>query len=158
MKKINFLIKLREEGKISLIDQSDEIKESYAMKSANSLKSAKILLENEQIEDAVPMAYYSMYNMLTALLYRVGIKCENHSASIIILKELFGIGNSEIMSAKTERVDKQYYVDFEITKEEVGNLIKSAEQFNSMLYDFSDKLTTKEALEHRKEFEDSLVN
>src|SRR3989344_3456667 len=125
MKKINFLIKLREEGKISLIDQSDEIKESYAMKSANSLKSAKILLENGQIEDAVPMAYYSMYNMLTALLYKIGIKCENHSASVIILKELFGIENSGISSAKTERVDKQYYVDFEITREEVENLIKT---------------------------------
>lgn len=158
MKKINFLIRLKEEGKLSTIDTSDEIKESYVKKSASSLKSAKILLENEQIEDAVPMAYYSMYNMLTALLYKVGIKCENHSASIIILKELFGIGNSEILSAKTERVDKQYYVDFEITKEEVGNLIKSAEQFNSMLYDFIDKLTTKQALEYKKEFEDSLIN
>ena len=99
-----------------------------------------------------------MYNMLTALLYKVGIKCENHSASILILKELFCIENSKIIFAKRERVDKQYYVDFKITKEEVGNMIKSAEQFNSMLYDFSDKLTTKEALEHRKEFEDSLVN
>lgn len=158
MKKINFLIRLKEEEKLSPIDPSDEIKESYVKKSASSLKSAKILLENEQIEDAVPMAYYSMYNMLTALLYKVGIKCENHSASIIILKELFGIGNSEILSAKTERVDKQYFVDFEITKEEVGNLIKSAEQFNSMLYDFIDKLTTKQALGYKKEFEDSLVN
>ncbi len=152
MEKINFLIRLKEEGKLSLIGSSDEIKESYVRKSASSLKSAKILLENEQIEDAVPMAYYSMYNMLTALLYKAGIKCENHSASIIILKELFSIGNSEILSAKTERVDKQYYVDFEITKEEVGNLIKSAEQFNSMLYDFIDKLTAKQALEYKKEF------
>ena len=158
MKKINFLIRLKEEGKLSIIEPSDEIKESYVKKSAGSLRSAKILLENEQIEDAVPMAYYSMYNMLTALLYKAGIKCENHSASIIILKELFGIGNSEILSAKTERVDKQYYVDFEITKGEVGNLIKSAEQFNSMLYDFIDKLTTKQALDYKKEFEDSLAN
>ena len=155
MKKINFLIRLKEEGTLSIIEPSDEIKESYVRKSAGSLKSAKILLENGQIEDAVPMAYYSMYNMLTALLYKAGIKCENHSASIIILKELFGIENSRIMSAKTERVDKQYYVDFKITKEEVWNLIKSAEQFNSTLYDFIDKLTTKQASEYKKEFEDS---
>ena len=158
MKKINFLIRLKKEGKISIIDPTDEIKESYVRKSANSLKSAKILLENGQIEDAVPMAYYSMYNMLTALLYKVGIKCENHSASITILKELFGIENSKIIFAKKERVDKQYYVDFKITKEEVGNMIKSAEQFNSMLYDFIDKLTTKQASDYKKEFEDSLSN
>ena len=156
MKKINFLIRLKEEGKLFIIDPSEEVKESYIKKSASSLKSSEILLGNGQIEDAVPMAYYSMYNMLTALLYKVGIKCENHSASIIILKELFGIENSKIIFAKKERVDKQYYVDFKITKEEVGNMIKSAEQFNSMLYNFSDKLTTKEALEYKREFEDSL--
>ena len=158
MKKINFLIRLKEEEKLLIIDPSEEVKESYIKKSASSLKSAEILLGNGQVEDAVPMAYYSMYNMLTALLYKVGIKCENHSASILILKELFGIENSKIIFAKKERVDKQYYVDFKITKEEVGNLIKSAEQFNSMLYDFTDKLTTKQASEYRKEFEDSLVN
>ena len=158
MKKINFLIRLKEEEKLLIIDPSEEVKESYIKKSASSLKSSEILLGNGQIEDAVPMAYYSMYNMLTALLYKVGIKCENHSASITILKELFGIENSKIIFAKKERVDKQYYVDFKITKEEVGNMIKSAEQFNSMLYDFSDKLTTKEASEYRKELEDSLVN
>ena len=156
MKKINFLIRLKEEEKLLIIDPSEEVKESYIKKSASSLKSAEILLGNGQVEDAVPMAYYSMYNMLTAILYKVGIKCENHSASIIILKELFGIENSKIIFAKKERVDKQYYVDFKITKEEVGNMIKSAEQFNSMLYNFSDKLTTKEALEYKREFEDSL--
>ena len=158
MKKINFLIRLKEEEKLFIIDPSEEVKESYIKKSASSLKSVEILLGNGQIEDAVPMAYYSMYNMLTAILYKVGIKCENHSASIIILKELFGIENSKIIFAKKERVDKQYYVDFKITKEEVENMINSAEQFNSMLYNFSDKLTTKEALEYRKEFEDSLVS
>ena len=156
MKKINFLIRLKEEEKLFIIDPSEEVKESYIRKSASSLKSAEILLGNGQVEDAVPMAYYSMYNMLTALLYKIGIKCENHSASVIILKELFGIENSKIIFAKRERVDKQYYVDFKITKEEVGNMIKSAEQFNSMLYNFSDKLTTKEALEYKREFEDSL--
>ena len=64
-----------------------------------------------------------MYNMLTALLYFAGIRCENHSASIIILKELFGIDNSKISFAKTERVDKQYYIDFKISKTEVESLI-----------------------------------
>jgi hypothetical protein len=30
-----------------------------------------------------------MYNSLTALLFRVGIKCENHAGSILLLKKLF---------------------------------------------------------------------
>ena len=94
--------------------------------------------------------------MLTALFYKVGIKCENHSASIIILKDLFKIDNSKISFAKTERVDKQYYVDFEISKQEVENLVKLAEQFNSMLYTFIEKLTTKQADEYREELKKAL--
>ena len=156
MKKINFLINLKEEGKLKIVEPSEDIKESYINKSNNSLKSADILLENDQVENAVPMAYYSMYNMLTALFFKVGIKCENHSASIIILKELFGLDNSEISFAKTERVDKQYYVDFDINKKEVENMLKSTEEFNSKLYDFIEKLTTKQAADYKKEFEESL--
>src|SRR3989338_10827070 len=125
MRKINFLIKLKKEGKLKLIEPSGNVKESYILKSKNSLKSAEILLENGQIEDSVPMAYYSMYNMLTALLYFAGIKCENHSGSIIILRELFGIDDSKISFAKTERVDKQYYVSFKVSRADAESLIKS---------------------------------
>ena len=152
MRKINFLIKLKKEGKLKIIEPNGNVKDSYIEKSKNSLKSAEILLEKELIENSVPMAYYSMYNMLTALLYYLGIKCENHSASIIILKELFGIDNSKIEFAKTERVDKQYYIDFKITKEEVESLIRSAVEFNSMLYDFIEKLTTKQITQYKEEF------
>ena len=146
------MIKLKKEGKLKIIEPNSNVKDSYIEKSRNSLKSAEILLEKKLIENSVPMAYYSMYNMLTALLYYLGIKCENHSASIIILKELFGIDNSKIEFAKTERVDKQYYIDFKINKEEVENLIKTAVEFNSILYDYIEKLTTKQIILFREEF------
>jgi len=152
MKKISFLIKLKKEEKISVVEPSLDICDSYINKSNNSLKSAKILFENGQYEDSVPMAYYSMYNIVMALFFNVGIKCENHSASIIILKELFGIDNSEISYAKIERIDKQYYVDFKITKEEIEKLIDTAERFNPKVFDFIDKLTIKKAAECSKEF------
>jgi len=156
MKRINFLVNLCQEEKIKIIDTSEEIKESYIKKSDNSLKSAEILLHNDQIEDAIPLAYYSMYHILTALFYKVGIKCENHSASIIILKELFGIDNSLISLAKTERIDKQYYVDFEITKEEVREMIDSAKEFNANIYDFIEKSTTKRLSDYQEELKRNL--
>jgi uncharacterized protein (UPF0332 family) len=53
-----------------------------------------------------------MYNAVTALLFKVGIKCENHAGAILLLKQLFQ--NHELFSiiskAKEERIDKQYYV------------------------------------------------
>lgn len=154
MKEIRFLIKLKKEGKIGLVESSEEIKKSYIEKSESNLISAKILLENNRLEESVSLAYYSMYHLLTALLFKVGIKSENHSASIILLKMLFDQDNKDIFFAKIERVDKQYYVDFVITKEEVFDAIRKAEIFNSKLLNFISKLTNEDIMIYREKFKD----
>ena len=129
MKKINFLIRLNKEGKLKEVESSDEIKEAYIQRSNESLSSAKTLFKIGNLKDSVALAYYSMYHCLLAALFRIGIKCENHAASIILLKEVFGIDNTKISKAKSERVDKQYYVSFTINQEEAHNSIKIAEGF-----------------------------
>jgi len=152
MKKINFLIKLKKERKLELVEPSEEIKESYIRKSESNLASAKILLDNDKLEESTGLAYYSMYHLLSALLFRVGIKSENHSASIILLKEIFSLDNKEISDAKTERIDKQYYVDFAISKEDVKDTIRKAENFNSKLIDFISKINNEDITNYRKNF------
>lgn len=154
MKKMIFLAKLYKENKLGLVEPSNEITDSYIKKSESNLVSARILLENDKLEEAVSLAYYSMYHMLTALLFRVGIKCENHSAGIILLKEVFDIDNKDISFAKKERVDKQYYTDFQITKQEVEDTIESAKNFNSRLLDFISRLDNQKTLEYRNRFKD----
>lgn len=158
MKKEEFLTKLKKEGKIMAVESSEEIKQSYIEKSESSLISAKILLENDRLEESVALAYYSMYHMLTALLFKTGIKCENHSASIILLKEIFGIDNSDISFAKRERVDKQYYVSFKVTKEDVIDSVKKAEQFNSKMLDFISRLNMEGIKKHQEKFKKLLEN
>jgi uncharacterized protein (UPF0332 family) len=154
MKKINFLNELKKEGKLELITPSEEMKQAYLEKSESNLISAKLLLGNNRLEESVGLAYYSMYHILTALLFKVGIKSENHSASIIILKELFKQDNKDISYAKKERIDKQYYVNFAITKDDVEDTIKKAEIFNSKMIDFISKLSNKDLETYRKKFED----
>jgi len=156
MKKIHFLTKIFKEKKLEIIDPSEEIKESYLEKSESNLISAKILLENDRLEESVSLSYYSMYHLLTALLFKVGIKCENHSASIILLKELFSSNNELISFAKKERIDKQYYTDFKITKNEVAEAVKIAEDFNKELLDFISKLNNKQIEEYREELRNAL--
>jgi uncharacterized protein (UPF0332 family) len=129
-----FLNKLKREEKLELVEQSEEIQESYSQKSADCLKSAKLLLQNNLFENSIGMSYYAMYNLLLALLFRTGIKCENHGASILLLKLLFEEEDlSKLISdAKKERIDKQYYVTTEkndITKEVAGELLNNAEDF-----------------------------
>lgn len=129
MKKINFLIELHNEGKLQETEPSDEIKKAYLQRSNESLSSAKALIKIGNLKDAVALSYYSMYHSLLAALFRIGIKCENHAASIILLKEVFGMDNTKISKAKSERVDKQYYADFEVNKTEAESSVKTAETF-----------------------------
>ena len=154
MKKINFLAKLAKEKKLELVEPSELIKESYIEKSESNLISAKILLDNNRLEEAVALTYYSMYHALTALLFKVGVKCENHSASILLLNKLFSLDNKDISFAKSERVDKQYYTDFKITKEEVSSTLKIAETFNSNLIDFISKINKSDIAEYRQKYID----
>jgi len=76
-----------------------------------------------------------MYNSLLSLLFKIGIKSENHSASIILFDEL--LKNKELVKviswAKEERIDKQYYVETQqivkVTKESCNEMILKAEDF-----------------------------
>ena len=140
MKKINFLIKLYKENKLQAVEPSVEIMQAYLQRSEESLSSAKALMKIGNLKDAVALAYYAMYHCLLAALFRIGIKCENHAASIILLKEVFNMDNSKVSKAKKERVDKQYYVDFEVNKLEAENAKKIAEEFVSEMNNLIAKL------------------
>src|SRR3989344_5978681 len=159
MKESEFLNKLRKEGKIKLVEPSEEIKSSYLEKAENCLKSAKILFQNQLYENSISEAYYCMYNSLLALLFKIGIKSENHSASIIIFKELF---NEEslfkiISLAKEERIDKQYYVEsqqtIKISKESCNSIILKAEDFLVKIKVLINQLNNDKITQIRNSFE-----
>lgn len=135
MKELNFLKKLKRKRVIELVESSEEVKLSYLTKTEDCLKSAKILFQNQLYENSISEAYYCMYNSLLALLFKIGIKSENHSASIILFDRLFE--KKELVKiiswAKEERIDKQYYVETQqivkVTKESCNEMILKAEDF-----------------------------
>ncbi len=135
MQKMNFLKKLKRKGIIKLVECSEEMKSSYLIKAENCIKSAKILFQSQLYENSISEAYYCMYNSLLSLLFKIGIKSENHSASIILFDRLFG--NKDMVKviswAKEERIDKQYYVEtrqiIKVTKELCNDMILKAEDF-----------------------------
>ena len=135
MKELSFLKKLKKKGIIELVEFSEEMKSSYLIKAENCFKSAKILFQSQLYENSTSEAYYCMYNSLLALLLKIGIKSENHTASIILLDKLFG--NKDLVKiiswAKEERIDKQYYVETQqivkATKESCNEMILKSEDF-----------------------------
>ena len=135
MKELNFLKKLKRKGVIELVESSEEMKSSYLIKAENCQKSAKILSSSQLYENSTSEAYYCMYNSLLSLLFKIGVKSENHSASIVLFDKLFD--NKEMVKiiswAKEERIDKQYYVETQqivkVTKESCNEMILKAEDF-----------------------------
>ncbi len=112
MKKSNFLSKLKKENSLKLVEPSLEISDSYLSKSEKCIKVAKLAYEAGIYENAISEAYYSIYNSVLSLFFKCGIKCENHSASVILIKELFNLEElypifSEL---KKDRIDNQYYI------------------------------------------------
>ena len=162
MKNPGFLRKLSNEGKLEIVEPSEEIKESYLIKADNCLRSAKILLQNDLYENSMGEAYYAMYNCVLALLYKAGIKSENHSASIILLGNLFRAWDlkKSISSAKEDREDKQYYVESrqkqKATKESCSRMIAKTEDFMVKMKLLIGSIKTEEINKIRKDFEDML--
>jgi len=158
MIKADFLDKLNNEGKLELVEPSEEIKFSYLQKADNCLRAAKVLFQNNLHENSVSEAYYCMYNSLLALLFSVGIKCENHGASIILLKRLFKENDlfKIISFAKKERIDKQYYVEpkqkFKLTEDSCKDMIIKAEEFSIKTKLLTNKLSNETTNSIRKDF------
>ena len=154
MKRVSFLTKLYKEKKLQFVEPNENVKTAYLQRSEESLSSAKALLKIGNLRDSVSLAYYSMYHCLLALLFRIGVKCENHAAAIILLAKVFGKDNRSISKAKNERVDKQYYVDFKITEKEAEDSIVIAEEFITDIRDFIEKLNHEDITLYQKKAHD----
>jgi uncharacterized protein (UPF0332 family) len=152
MKRSDLLVSLAREHKVQLIEPSDEIRKAYRKKSEDHLKAARILLESTLLEESVSMAYYSMYHSVMALFFRIGIKCENHAAAIIILSDILGMDARPLAEAKRERIDKQYYVSSTIARKDVEDLITTAAEFNALILDQIDRLTSANITKYRNLF------
>lgn len=148
-----FIKKLCKEQTIKLTEPSFEVCQSYQEKSRKSLLSAKTLLTIENFDDATALTYYSMYYMSLGLLYKTGIKSENHMGTILLLAELFQIDIENMKQAKKDGVDKQYYTDFEATKKDVDEGITLAQEFNAEIKVIIDTMQQSELQSKKEQFE-----
>lgn len=151
--KIKKLIReLREGKKICLVEPSKEISKSYSLKSERSFDASKLLLSQGFFEESISMSYYAMYNRVLGLFYLVGIKSENHSITISLLKEVFNIENKYLIYAKDERINKQYYPNTRVSTRDSKELLDIAEDFITELENFIDKISNKEIESYRNKF------
>jgi hypothetical protein len=150
-----FLNKLKKEGKIKIVEPSVNISEAYLVKSENCLRSAKILVDNELYENSITESYYSMYNSALSLLFRFGIKSENHALSIQLLKDLFSLEDSseKLQNAKKERIDKQYYISEKVSRDLAEAMVKDSEQVINEVKAYLNKIISSDIDKKVIEFE-----
>jgi len=152
--------KLKKENALMLVEPSEEISKAYAIKSDKCIRVAKLAYEAGIYENAISEAYYSIYNTLTSLFYKCGIKCENHSASAILLKDLFNLLDlyDTFFEFKKDRIDNQYYLPIKdkepITQEKCKERINVAQRFNIELRAIISRINLKEIDFYRNKFDD----
>ena len=159
MKNLDFLNKLKSEGKLEIVEPSEYIVNSYLIKSNKCTIAAKAVFDVGVYENAVSEAYYPMYNAVLALFFKCGIKCENHSAAAIIMRDFFKLEklNQTFSKIKKERIDNQYYLTPEntepLSKEKCKESLDTAQKFNAEILYFLKKINIKEITIIRKELE-----
>jgi len=126
----NFLRKIKKQKQLEIVEPSEEIMQAYLGSSKSYIASAK-------------------------MLFKVGIKSENHLASAILLKEIVDIDNSFILDFRKRRIET-YYPDFKIEKEALKKLIQDAEEFNEILFDFISKITKENIKIYQNKLKDVL--
>ena len=93
--------------------------------------------------------YYAEYYALYSLLQRIGVKCENHSCSILAVGILLGEDKIKAINEhKDKRIDAQYYMKVD-QKIKVKAMLTEAQNFISSLDGLISNLSEKEIKEYR---------
>ena len=160
MKSLNFLNKLGKGGKLEIVESSEQMSLSYEKKGVECREVANLAFNNGYFESAITQSYYSMYNNVLSLFFKCGIKCENHSAAAILLKEFFNQKDLSLIfsKAKEERIDKQYYItpsqNNPVTSESAKEMVSISMRFNPQITAFKNNLK----LEEIKKIRDKIRN
>ena len=144
------------EKKLQLVESSDELCRAYSLKAADSLTIAKLVFRNKFYESCIINSYYGMYNISLSLLFKCGIKSENHTATIMLIEQLFKIDASVLRQAKQDRIDAQYYLPEkngnDIDEDIAEQSIKDAENFIYTIKIVIEKISGREIQDARNIF------
>ncbi len=155
MEKLKWCFKIKDGIKVN--DPSNEISASYFNLSITTLQNAELMLNKDLLWTTV-MIYYAEYYALYSFLTKIGIKCENHTCSILLVKYLL---KEEIINIieehKKKRIDAQYYLKVGM-KKEVKNMLKDAKFFISWFDNFISNLSERDIIEFNRKVHKIKIN
>lgn len=146
-KKLAWCFKLKEGLKI--VETNENLSKSYLEQAKSSLLRAEKDLLDKDFLWATVTIYYSEYYALYSFLQKIGIKCENHACSILIVTLLLGNEKTKIINQhKDKRIDAQYYIKVD-QEDKVKEMLKDAKIFVSEFDELVSNLSDEEIEEYR---------
>lgn len=114
-----------------VIEPNSNLAKDYSIKAETALESIKTETAKEW---KIVKAYYAMYFSLYAIMLKLGIKCENHTCTILFMKELlsefFSPEECKLLKESMKaRVDSQYYTNREVADDFYQSILKQAPIF-----------------------------
>ena len=146
-KKLKWCFKIKDGLKI--VEPNSRLSKSYLEQAKSSLLRAKKDFEDEDLLWTTVAIYYAEYYALYSFLQRIGVKCENHSCSILAVSSLLGEDKTKLINEhKDKRIDAQYYMKVDQTNK-VELMLKNAQNFISNFDELVSNLSEKEINEFR---------
>jgi hypothetical protein len=108
-------------------ESSRNFVEASLQRAEKALKSAKLLEENGQLEDAASRAYYAMFHAARALLFSKGVTARTHRGTISLFGEKIvkqGILHAEFADMLRKAFDLRQKSDYELYTELNAELVK----------------------------------
>src|SRR4030043_1186715 len=123
-KKLKWCFRLKDGLKI--VEPNERLSKSYLEQAKSSLLRAEKDLDDKDFLWTTVAIYYAEYYALYSFLQRIGIKCENHTCSILIVTLLLGENKTKTINEhKEKRINAQYYMKVD-QEEKIRLMLKEA--------------------------------
>jgi len=129
-KTLGWCFKLKDGLKIA--EPNERLSRSYLEQAKSSLLRAEKNFNDNDLLWATVTIYYAEYYALYSFLQRIGVKCKNHTCSILAVTLLLGEERTKTINQhKSKRIDAQYYMKVD-QESKVKAMLQEAKIFVSM--------------------------
>jgi uncharacterized protein (UPF0332 family) len=147
-KKLKWCFKIKDGLKI--VEPNERLSKSYLEQAKSSLFRAKKDFEDKDLFWTTVAIYYAEYYALYSFLQKIGVKCKNHSCSILAVGILLGEDKTKMINDhKDKRIDAQYYMKVD-QEDKVKAMLIEAQNFISKFDELVSNLSETEIKEYRK--------
>lgn len=134
---------------LNIVNMNERLAKVYLEEAKSSLERAEKNFRDGDLLWTTVVIYYAEYYALYSFLQMIGVRCENHSCSILAVNFLLGDDKVKIINQhKDKRIDAQYYMRVD-KNEQVGIMLQEAKIFIAMFDEIVSNLNGKEADSYR---------